>query len=263
MTKPASINLLPDDHAVELGTRQELIDGVVVETMPAAPPHAQHHFQLDYVLAAHVAPGYVGATDLLTRTSERWNFAADAAIRKKGSDPATGARYLEEMAFEIKYTQRTRDITERARQLARRGVRRVFGIWVRGDRSALCMQVGPVREWSTEHDGWVDLGLDEYIEDPCLHRPLEVCALVDSLAADNAVVRALQARGNPLLAELESEGYRRGVADGLRETATILCETLTVELSDTRRARLAELDEAALRSLIAHLRRQRRWPAVL
>jgi hypothetical protein len=91
-----------DDHlVVPEVTRDEVIKGRRVVAMPAAPPHGDQHFRLDYVVAAHVAPGYEGSTDLLTRMGKKSDFATDACIRKTGTDPATGTRYLEEIAFEV------------------------------------------------------------------------------------------------------------------------------------------------------------------
>src|SRR5215208_5132378 len=90
-----------DDHLVvpEL-TRDEIIGGRRVVASPAHPPHAILHSDLDYVLRAHVAPGFQTAADLLTRHDEESDFATDVCIFKNGVDPATGARYLEEIAFE-------------------------------------------------------------------------------------------------------------------------------------------------------------------
>ena len=72
------------------------------------------HTDLDYVLRAHVAPGYRAAADLLTRHDEDSDFASDACVLKEGVDPATGRRYLEEIAFEVVSEQNERDVTEKA-----------------------------------------------------------------------------------------------------------------------------------------------------
>jgi hypothetical protein len=100
-----------DDHVATPETREEYIDGRIVQVAPAKYEHAVAHIRLDYVLEASVAPGYTATTDMLTRTSHDWDFAADAAILKEGVDPDTGTRYLEELAFEIKNTQRMSDLT--------------------------------------------------------------------------------------------------------------------------------------------------------
>jgi hypothetical protein len=243
-----------EDHMVPGETREELIDGRVMQTLPAHPPHADRHAELDYVLRANAAAGYVSSSDLLTRTSENWDFAADAAIRKDGNDPETGGRYLEELAFEIKHTQRMGDLTRRARELVGRGVRRVFVICVDRD------EPGPVLEWSggaaapgAANDGWVELDPDGFIEDPCLQTPVAVRALLDASAADNAVARALRAKNNPVLQEIKAEGLRQAVLD--------LCELLELEVTPARRARLEAMDVDALNRMREALKAQRHWPA--
>ncbi len=112
-------------------TREELIRGRRVVAMPAHPPHADRHFGLDYVLGAHVVPGYVGSTDLLTRSAVSSDFATDTCVRRRGEDPRTGTRYLEELAFEVVNEQSPRDIREKAQDLATRGVRQVFAVFVK------------------------------------------------------------------------------------------------------------------------------------
>jgi hypothetical protein len=88
-----------DEHlVVPEVTRDEVIKGRRVVALPADAPHGDQHFRLDYVVGAHVAPGYEGSTELLTRVGKHSDFASDACIRKAGNDPATGSRYLEEVA---------------------------------------------------------------------------------------------------------------------------------------------------------------------
>src|SRR5436309_10349676 len=87
-----------DDHLVEPEvTRDEIIGGHRIVAMPANPPHANQQSRLDYVLQALVAPGYIASADLLTRHDQESDFASDACIYKEGVDPATDARYLEEI----------------------------------------------------------------------------------------------------------------------------------------------------------------------
>src|SRR5689334_17918445 len=90
-----------DEHLVQPETREEMVRGRRLVAMPAKPPHADRHFGLDYVLGGHVKPGWVGSTDLLTRTAKASDFASDTCIRKAGQDEVTGARHLEEVAFEV------------------------------------------------------------------------------------------------------------------------------------------------------------------
>ena len=200
-----------DEHLVEPEvTRDEVIGGRRVVSMPALEPHAGQQSDLDYVLRAHVAPGYKTAADLLTRHAVDSDFASDACIYAQGADPETGRRRLEEIAFEIVAEQRERNATEKALYMHRRGVRRIFAILVKGERR--------VCEWSPKDQSWRPLSAEAQIEDPCLVKPLAVAALLDAAVADNAVVEALAAKGNPALQMREdaarSEGEARGRAEG-------------------------------------------------
>jgi hypothetical protein len=193
-----------DDHLVEAEiTRDEIIGGQRVVLSPAHEPHATEHTELDYVVRAHVAPGYGAATDLLTRHDEESDFATDTCVRKKGVDPQTGGRYLEEIAFEVVSEQKERYVREKALRMHRRGVRRIFAVWTKDQR---------VCEWSPEGQSWRRLAADARIEDPCLVTPLKVAALLDAAAADDAVVAALAAKGNPAIRQREAEGEARGQA---------------------------------------------------
>ena len=264
-----------DEYVVEPETRTEMIDGHIVYVSPASPPHAALHAGLDYVLRAHVASGYESTSDMLTRTSERWNFAADAAVYKEGTDPATGHRYLEELAFEVKHKQSWSKLTARAKQLAGRGVRRVFAICVSSKKEGgedVLVKAGPVMEWMPGADRWTEgdwqeLHEDAVIEDPCLHSPIRVRALLDAAEAKRAVVRALLAEEHPDMMEAqgaaELRGYQRGSAEVLREAVIDLCEALAIELTPARRARIAALDAnmdvQGLRALRDHIKAHRRW----
>src|SRR4051812_45275078 len=86
-----------DEHLVEPEvTRDEIIGGRRVVAMPSLDPHADQKSDLDYVLRAHVPPVYRTAADLLTRHAIDSDFASDACMYKKGVDPNTGKRHLEE-----------------------------------------------------------------------------------------------------------------------------------------------------------------------
>jgi len=137
------------------------------------------------------------------------DFASDACIFRQGADPETGRRRLEEIAFEIVAEQRERNATEKAVSMHRRGVRRIFAILVKGKRR--------VSEWSPETQSWRPLAADAQIEDPCLVKPLAVAALLDAAVADNAVVEALAAKGNPELQRREDAARREGRSEGKTE----------------------------------------------
>jgi hypothetical protein len=199
-----------DDHLVQAEiTRDEVVGGQPRVASPAHFPHATMQTELDFVLRAHVAPGYRGAADLLTRHDLSSDFATDACVCKDGIDPKTGARHLEEIAFEIVSEQSVGLVTEKAVQMHRRGVRRIFSVWVKGPQR--------VCEWSPASKSWCPLGRDSAIEDPCLVTPLSVAALLDAAVADNAVIGALAAKGNPELRKREAAAEARGKAEGRAE----------------------------------------------
>ena len=239
-----------DEHLVRPETREEMIDGHIVLALPALEPHAERHYELDYVTRGGVAPGYVGATDLLTRTGERTQFAADTCIRREGIDPATGTRYLEELAFEVVNEQSLADVTKRARDLTARGVRRVIAIFVKTNE---------VRDWSPTLDDWITFDPNGVIADRTLATPLPVRALLDRAAANRAVVQALKAKQDPAILEIEHAGVERGL-EMARTAIEALCEVLDLPLDAGRRALLQTLDATGLETLLHTLRTERRWP---
>jgi len=186
-------------------TRDEIIGGRRVVAFPAQEPHATQHTQLDYVMRAHVSPGYHVAADLLTRHDEESDFASDVCVFQAGVNPATGGRYLEEIAFEVVSEQNERDVTEKALRMRARGVRRIFTVWIKNQR---------VCEWSPESQSWRLLEAGSQIEDPCLVAPMAVAALLDAAVADNAVVEALAAKRNPELQKREAAAAAKGKAEG-------------------------------------------------
>jgi hypothetical protein len=194
-----------DDHLVEPEvTRDEIIGGQRIVAMPANPPHANQQSRLDYVLQALVAPGYIASADLLTRHDQESDFASDACIYKDGVDPATGARHLEEIAFEVVSEQNEGWVTEKALRMHRRGVRRIFAVWVK--------KTHRVCEWSPGSESWRRLESDARIEDPCLVTPLQVAALLDAAKADSAVVEGLAAKDSPAIRERDAATEARATA---------------------------------------------------
>ena len=216
----ASSPLRVDDHAVEpeSSRREVMIDGRIVQKLPANAPHGMQNADLAYVLSAHLAPGYRVATDLLTRFDELNDFASDTAVLKDGTDPATGTRHLEELAFEVVSEQQSEKVvTAKAPTMLRRGVRRVFAVF---------LKKGELREWqpgqgALQRGRWVLVDPDSSIEDPSLSRLVPVGAVLDAARSDDAVAEALLARGNPVLrrnrAEATAEGEARGKAEGKAE----------------------------------------------
>jgi len=210
-------------------TRWERIDGRRVLAMPADAPHATRHSDLDYVLRGKVAPGYRVASDLKTRFEKESDFASDSAVLKEGIDPATRRRYLEEIAFEVVSKQRRGDVTVKAPKMIRRGVRRVFAVF---------LKKGTVGEWSTKEQDWIELPRSSVIADRCLIEPLEVEALLDAAAADDAVARGLLARGNPVIEEVRQKGRAEGRAEERAEAVLAVLEARGLSASEALRRRV-------------------------
>lgn len=240
-----------DERLVPPEGRQEIVRGRVVHALPANAPHGDRHHALDYVVRGSLAAGYVGSTDLLTRLTPGSDFATDACIRKEGIDPATGRRWLEELAFEVVAEQSVADVTTRARDLIGRGVRRVFAIFVKTNE---------VHEWSRADDDWRRLDPDDSIDDPTLVRPLPVRALLDAAEADRAVVQALTAKRSPAIVELEEASYERGAKERSRKAIEALCRVLDIPLDSARTAELDRLDATGLDALHDRVVADRRWP---
>jgi hypothetical protein len=72
---------------------------------PAEAPHGDKQVDLDTLLRIHVAPGFIASADLISRFGAQSDFASDTCVRRAAIDPATGRRYLEEIAFEVVSTQ--------------------------------------------------------------------------------------------------------------------------------------------------------------
>ena len=236
-----------DDHLVEPEvTRDEIIGGRRVIAMPALPPHADRQSTVDRVVGSYVADGYTAAAELLTRVDEDSDFATDICVRRDGIDPETGARYLEELAFEVVSEQDVGNVTEKAERMSRRGVRHIFAIFLKRPR---------VCEWSAESGSWRMLDRDSQIEDPCLVTPLPVAALLDAGAAAIAVVKGLAAQGNPELLRREAEAEAQGEAKGKAESILKVLTARGVTVSEKQQEEilrgndLARLDRWLLRAL--------------
>jgi len=217
-----------DDHLVEPEvTRDEIIGGRRMVASPAEMPHAIRHTDLDYLIRAHVAPGYTTAADLITRFDEDSDFASDVAVLRNGIDPETGSRYLEEIAFEVVSGQNRSIVGEKAVRMHRRGVRRIFTVWLK--KQQVC-------EWSPESRNWRPLDAEAQIEDPCLVKPMAVAALLDAAAlADDAVVEALVAKDNPAIRKREAAAEARGRAAGLATALLGLLDERGVAVSTGQR----------------------------
>jgi hypothetical protein len=226
-----------DEHIVTPETtRMEIVRGRRVIALPAHEPHGDRHCELDFVVRAHVRPGYVSSTDLLTRFSAESNFATDTCVRRAGINVETGHRWLEEIAFEIAHTQSKADLIERAEDVTRRGVRRLFAIFVKENA---------VKEWSADARAFRTLDPDGVIEDPSLARPIPVRALLSAAEADDAVARAILAKGTPAVQEAAAAWKAKGEAAGKADAVLTVLAARGVRVSDDIRGRILACSDAA------------------
>ena len=179
------------DYVVETETDFELFQGQIREVSHAGPLHGDQLSQVNFVLGAYVARGHGVALFLLTRQDADNNFASDISIRKNGTDPDTDDRYLEELAFEIKSTLAPEELEQRARIMARCGVRRVFAIPVTGHPAGIDRVAGPLSEWMPAQERWRTYRSDEVIADECLFEPVPVRALLKRERPLRRLTRAL------------------------------------------------------------------------
>lgn len=199
-----------DEHIVTPEvTYDEIIRGRKVSAMTALYPHAKAQNDLAFLIAPHVKPGYVALTELLTRAAVGSDFGTDVCVCREGTDPETKSRYLEEISFEVVNEQSMRDVTEKAEDLSFRGVRRVFGVFVK---------TGNVCEWSKLENKFVPMNKEGCIEDPLFVRPIAVKAVVDFALGEDEVVRALIVKNNSAIVafkeNVEHHAHKLGVDEG-------------------------------------------------
>ena len=225
-----------DDRLATPEGHDEVIDGVRYRTMGANPPHATQHVRVAHVFEGCLAPGYVAAVDMLTRSKKETDAAPDVSVFPEGADPVTGGRRLEEIAFEVCDTEGDKHVTAKVRALAMRGVRRLFYIRV-SDRA--------VHEWEHPSGSWARLDDDAVIEDRCFRVPIPVAALVDQVLADDTVARALIAARNAVIVGAIEEGRAEGRREGREEGRIAMIERQCAQrlgraLTDDERAALGE-----------------------
>ncbi|WP_437798460.1 Uma2 family endonuclease [Sorangium sp. So ce693] len=221
-----------DDRLAPPESRVEYLGGKKLIAAPADAPHATRHCDLAHVIRAYVAPGYTAAVDMLTRTSAESDFAPDVSIFPADPDPATGGRRLEELAFEVASEQAMSVPTTKARELVRRGVRRVF---------CLVLKQSSTFEWSRANNNWAPLSNDAVIEDRCLVRPLPVRALLDAASADNAVAEAMLLKRPPAIAQALHD--ERLVA--ARDAVLAVLEARGLDASERVRAEVSRCTDLA------------------
>jgi hypothetical protein len=123
-------------------------------------------------------------------------------------------------------------------------VRRVIAVFVK---------TGTVCQWSRVKLAWEALDLDGVLDDPCLHRPLALRALLDAARADDEVARGLEAKHNPAIVAMKAESARQG-ADAGRVEAT---RDALRQVLARRKLLLSPGDEARLEA--AGLADLKRW----
>ena len=164
-TLSASLANLLDRFLLTIFFNREVIDGQIIQVSPANPSHADRTVDISYVLRANVAPNYVASTDLLTRISDENDFATDVCIRKAGTD-AQGHRHLEELSFEVKYTQ----VLGKPLYNARRGPDSLCRATTNKARAVSILGSSRIRHHCTSHaiDVW-------YCHKPSLPAPFPAC----------------------------------------------------------------------------------------
>jgi Uma2 family endonuclease len=228
-----------DDRLVEPETGYEMYDGELVHVPPADPPHAERQVQLCALIEAHTGVEFEVGSDLLTRTSLVDDIAPDVSVYPAARDPRTGRRQLEQLAFEVVSTQSLGNAARKAAKLTGRGVRRVFAIDVERSRAL---------EWSAALGSWSMLDATGHIIDPALEVPLPIEAMIHGAKADDAVVKALDAKHNPVLEAIRAESK----AEGKAEAVVALLAARGVSLERVERDRiLGERDLARLERWLA------------
>jgi hypothetical protein len=236
--------LRPDDRLARPETGEEYIDGECMQAMSGDAAHADPQCDLNYAVRACVAKRYVASTELLTRTDVGSDFTTDVCVRKRGIDPKTGGRYMEEVSFEVAHTQ-TREDLERKRipKLLAAGVRRVI---------AVLIPEGDVLEWSQKGGGkWKGLPPDSYIRDRVFKTPLHVKAILDATATEKLVSQAQIAKREPHLMEVLDEHEAKGRTEGLAEAILLAFESRGVTLDAPNRQEIQGCqDTELLRNLL-------------
>ncbi len=187
----------------------EIIDGRVRFVTHREERGATHLSILASLIHAHTGQRFMGALDLLIRTSKFDDFVQDVCVLPKDLD-ATGRYQAPTLTFELVCDESRRAYaTTKAAKLAARIAGRVFMVdlvqWL-------------VLEWSRDLAGWKELDLDSEIIDPSLVMPLSVRALLETKDVSDALLRgAIARRGTEAIAELCAAARAAGREEGRRE----------------------------------------------
>ncbi len=218
---PKSFPRVSDHLIVPERAREEVVRGKLMAMEPSDPPHADEQAHIASLIHTHSKPEYQSSVELATRVSQGNDFAADASIRKKGIDPLTGDRYLEELAFEVVNTQSHKSIENRARDLSERGVRRIFAIFVKE---------GWIGEWNPKNQAFDKLNPKDKIKDQALVRPIKVKALLDMAEGEKEISRALLVKNNEVLTKhvekAKKAAFQEGREEGLKLARLALMDVI-------------------------------------
>lgn len=241
-SRPANRELpAVDERLVAPESGYEIDDGKLVRVPPCEEPHGDRHSKLAALLEAHVANDFNVALDMLTRISETSDRAPDASVYPRARDPQTGGRQIEQLAFEIVSTESLGYAAKKAADLSGRGVRRVFAIDVERARAF---------EWSRELGTWSLLDPSGRIEDSTLAVPLSIEVLVRAVKTDDAMARALLAKGNSvLLAAIDESRVAATAQATAHATAQAILRVLerrNVQLAASDRARILRAQDLAV-----------------
>lgn len=128
-------------------------------------------------------------------------------------------------------TERLSAAAKKAAALSGRGVRRVFAIDVKRQR---------LLEWSRETDGWRLLRDGESLRDKTLALPLPMEALTRPGNIDDAMVRALLAKNNPVIVAAVEERRARRTAEGVSWVLLLVLAARGIRVTAAERRKVLE-----------------------
>jgi hypothetical protein len=229
-----------------------MIRGRVCYKPPGEFPHATSLSRVNFVLTAHLDHDWASSLGLLTRWSEDSDFSTDYCFLRRGTDPETGWRHIESLAFEVIYEpthevthlwrQEVRDrsliyrhtpeeVRKRAQEISLRGVV-LYGLFV--EREQVC-------RWSPEASDWQPVGTE--IEHEAFVRPLPVKALLDEDKADDAVYEALAGKADFVFAAMAAKRVDKMVRSAKIRAIGSVLTARGLALSEKERAKICSCYE--------------------
>lgn len=200
---------------LDLGARQESIfmstSNAPLPIYPGpVPPNAEYAEQysnLSLILRTYVAPGYEVSPLDFPSIGILWADVSGFAVRKSGTDPATGQPHPVELAFELREEMKDSElVNQRAKTLSQQGARRIFAIvsvapaqQKPGAETNSCFLV---TEWFDRNDAWLTRDPEDIIIDAGLILPLKIGAFVDGGDSNEALGYALIRSRDPMAIRL-------------------------------------------------------------